>query len=66
MHNPLNANVKVSRREMAEVGRVMAARLNEARGPVAVLVPLRRMVGVRGGREVPSTTRAESWPCSGP
>jgi uncharacterized protein (UPF0261 family) len=40
MHNPLNANVKVSRQEMAEVGRVMAARLNEARGPVAVLVPL--------------------------
>lgn len=40
MHNPLNANVKVSRREMAEVGRVMAARLNEALGPVAVLVPL--------------------------
>lgn len=40
MHNPLNANVKVSRQEMAEVGRVMAARLNEASGPVAVLVPL--------------------------
>jgi uncharacterized protein (UPF0261 family) len=40
MHNPLNANVKVTRQEMAEVGRVMAARLNESRGPVEVLVPL--------------------------
>ena len=40
MHNPLNANVKVSRKEMAEVGRVMADRLNESRGPVVVMLPL--------------------------
>jgi uncharacterized protein (UPF0261 family) len=40
MHNPLNANVKASRQEMAEVGRVMAARLNESLGPAAVVVPL--------------------------
>jgi uncharacterized protein (UPF0261 family) len=41
MHNPYNANVKVSRREMAEVGKVMATRLNVTRGSTAVLVPLR-------------------------
>ncbi|MFQ6078296.1 MAG: Tm-1-like ATP-binding domain-containing protein, partial [Thermodesulfobacteriota bacterium] len=41
MHNPYNANVKVSRREMAEVGKVMAERLNRAKGPTAVLVPLK-------------------------
>ncbi len=51
MHNPYNANVKVSRREMAEVGKVMAERLNEARGPTAVLVPLRgwSVYGGEGG-----------------
>ena len=41
MHNPYNANVKVSRSEMAEVGRVMAVRLNAASGPTAVLIPLK-------------------------
>jgi uncharacterized protein (UPF0261 family) len=41
MHNPYNANVKASRAEMAEVGRVMAGRLNPASGPTAVMVPLR-------------------------
>lgn len=40
MHNPFNANVKVSRREMAEAGGVMAERLNAAVGPTAVLIPL--------------------------
>lgn len=51
MHNPLNANVKVSRKEMALVGRTMAERLNEARGPTAVLIPLRgwSIYGARGG-----------------
>jgi uncharacterized protein (UPF0261 family) len=39
MHNPYNANMRVSREEMAQVGRVMAERLNQARGPTAVLVP---------------------------
>ncbi len=39
MHNPFNANVKVTQKEMSEVGRVMAERLNEAKGPVMVLVP---------------------------
>jgi uncharacterized protein (UPF0261 family) len=39
MHNPYNANMRVSREEMAQVGRVIAERLNQARGPTAVLVP---------------------------
>ena len=41
MHNPYNANVKVSRAEMAAVGSAMAERLNAAAGPTAVLVPLK-------------------------
>ena len=41
MHNPYNANVKVSHKEMCEVGKVMAQRLNESNGPVTVLVPKR-------------------------
>jgi uncharacterized protein (UPF0261 family) len=51
MHNPFNANVKVSRSEMAEVGRVMAERLNAATGPTAVLVPLKgwSVYGAPGG-----------------
>jgi uncharacterized protein (UPF0261 family) len=51
MHNPLNANVKVSRNEMAQVGKTMAERLNGARGPTAVLIPLRgwSIYGARGG-----------------
>ncbi len=38
-HNPLCANVRTSRREMAAVGRVLAERLNRATGPVAVVLP---------------------------
>jgi uncharacterized protein (UPF0261 family) len=51
MHNPYNANVKVSRAEMAEVGRVMAERLNTASGPTAVMVPLKgwSVYGAPGG-----------------
>ncbi len=51
MHNPLNANVKVSRNEMAQVGKIMAERLNEARGMTAVLIPLRgwSIYGAKGG-----------------
>ena len=51
MHNPYNANVRVSRREMAEVGRVMAGRLNEAKGPAAILIPLKgwSVYGKEGG-----------------
>jgi uncharacterized protein (UPF0261 family) len=51
MHNPLNANVRVSRKEMAQVGKTMAERLNEARGMTAVLIPLRgwSIYGAKGG-----------------
>ena len=51
MHNPFNANVKVSRKEMAQVGKKMAERLNEARGMTAVLIPLRgwSIYGAKGG-----------------
>ncbi len=51
MHNPLNANVRVSRKEMAQVGKTMAERLNEARGKTAVLIPLRgwSIYGAKGG-----------------
>jgi uncharacterized protein (UPF0261 family) len=51
MHNPYNANVKVSRREMARVAETMAERVNEARGPVAIVVPLRgwSIYGAKGG-----------------
>ncbi|MEW6333324.1 MAG: Tm-1-like ATP-binding domain-containing protein [Thermodesulfobacteriota bacterium] len=51
MHNPYNANVKVTRGEMARIGGEMAARLSAAAGPVAVLVPLRgwSVYGAPGG-----------------
>jgi uncharacterized protein (UPF0261 family) len=51
MHNPLNANVRVSRNEMAQVGKIMAERLNEARGMTAVLIPLQgwSIYGAMGG-----------------
>lgn len=51
MHNPLNANVKVSRNEMAQVGKIMAERLNGAGGMTAVLIPLRgwSVYGAKGG-----------------
>jgi uncharacterized protein (UPF0261 family) len=41
MHNPLNANVKLSREEMEKTGALMALRLNQSKGPVCVLIPLR-------------------------
>lgn len=51
MHNPFNANVRVSRKEMAQVGKTMAERLNEAKGMTAVLIPLRgwSVYGAKGG-----------------
>ncbi len=51
MHNPYNANVRVSRSEMARIGEAMAERLNGAKGPTAVLVPLRgwSVYGAPGG-----------------
>ena len=41
MHNPMNPNVRLTGEELARVGRAMAERLNAARGPAAVLVPLK-------------------------
>jgi uncharacterized protein (UPF0261 family) len=51
MHNPYNANVRASRNEMAQVGKTMAERLNGARGPTAVMIPLRgwSIYGAKGG-----------------
>ena len=50
-HNPLNANVRTSRREMVAVGRVLAERLNRAKGPVAIVIPLKgwSIYGAPGG-----------------
>jgi uncharacterized protein (UPF0261 family) len=51
MHNPYNANLGVSPKEMARVGQTMAERLNEAKGPTAVMIPLRgwSVYGAPGG-----------------
>jgi uncharacterized protein (UPF0261 family) len=40
VHNPNITLIRTSREEMAGVGRLMARRLNAARGPAAVLVPM--------------------------
>lgn len=51
MHNPVNPNIRLTAEELARVGRVMAERLNAARGPAAVFVPLRgwSAYGAAGG-----------------
>ena len=46
-HNPVLTLIRASREEMAETGRIMAARLSAARGPVVVAVPL-------GGLSIPN------------
>ena len=50
-HNPNNANVKASRAEMAQVGRVMAERLNRGQGKTEILIPLKgsSVYGSKGG-----------------
>ena len=50
-HNPLNVNVRTSRREMAAVGRALADRLNQSKGPAAVVLPLKgwSIYGAPGG-----------------
>ncbi|MBW1667573.1 MAG: Tm-1-like ATP-binding domain-containing protein [Deltaproteobacteria bacterium] len=40
-HNPLTAQVSVSKEEKVEIARRMAERLNKAKGPAALLIPLR-------------------------
>jgi uncharacterized protein (UPF0261 family) len=50
-HNPVATLVRLEPDEMAELGRTVAERLNEARGPVAVLVPTQgfSLADVEGG-----------------
>jgi uncharacterized protein (UPF0261 family) len=50
-HNPVATLVRLEPREMAELGRLVAERLNEARGPVHVLAPTLgfSLAGVEGG-----------------
>jgi uncharacterized protein (UPF0261 family) len=40
VHNPNITLIRTATEEMAQIGRLMARRLNEARGPTAMLVPL--------------------------
>jgi len=51
MHNPYNANVALSRKEMAKVGRIMAERLNKSTGLTAVFIPVKgwSVYGAEGG-----------------
>ena len=51
MHNRANANVRTSREDMAKVGRVLAERLNRAKGPVAMVLPMKgwSIYGAPGG-----------------
>jgi uncharacterized protein (UPF0261 family) len=51
LHNDSNANVRTSREEMAKVGRVLAERLNGAKGPVAMVLPMKgwSIYGAPGG-----------------
>jgi uncharacterized protein (UPF0261 family) len=51
LHNLSNANVRTSRQEMRKVGQVLAERLNRAKGPVAMVLPLRgwSIYGAPGG-----------------
>jgi uncharacterized protein (UPF0261 family) len=50
-HNPVATLVRLERDEMAELGRLIAGRLNEATGPVEVLAPTRgfSLADVEGG-----------------
>jgi uncharacterized protein (UPF0261 family) len=50
-HNPVATLVRLERDEMVELGRLVAARLNDARGPVRVVAPTLgfSLAGVEGG-----------------
>ncbi|MFC7405780.1 Tm-1-like ATP-binding domain-containing protein [Georgenia alba] len=61
VHNPYNTNVRTSAEELRDVGRLVAERLNAARGPAAVLIPLKGWSGVGSPGGVlhdPDTNRA--------
>jgi uncharacterized protein (UPF0261 family) len=40
-HNEIASGIQASMEEMAEVGKIMASKLNESRGPVVVIIPER-------------------------
>lgn len=40
-HNEIASGIQASEEEMAELGKIMATKLNRARGPVAVIIPER-------------------------
>ena len=46
IHNPYNTNVRTSADELRQAGELVAARLNAATGPVAVLIPMLGWSGV--------------------
>ena len=50
-HNPVATLVRLDRDEMAELGRIVAERLNESRGPVRVVAPSQgfSLADVEGG-----------------
>jgi uncharacterized protein (UPF0261 family) len=50
-HNPVATLVRLSKAEMAELGRTIARRLSGARGPAAVIAPTRgySLIDVEGG-----------------
>lgn len=50
-HNPYNTNVRATAEELRQIGRALADRLNAARGPAALLFPLRgwSYIGREGG-----------------
>ena len=50
-HNPVATLVRIEQREMADLGRMIARRLNRSRGPTAVVVPTRgySLIDVEGG-----------------
>ncbi len=63
-HNPYNTNVQARPEEVARVAEVLVDRLNAARGPVALVVPLRgwSYIGQEGGPlwdpKIPAALRA--------
>jgi len=50
-HNPVATLVRLTREDMIQLGRMIAARLNDARGPVAVVAPTKgySLIDVEGG-----------------